>query len=51
MVEFDLFRCKGIGLPIGLEENAFSEAEVTVEAFYDAVKNAVFKMRHVVATT
>lgn len=51
MVEFDLFRCKGIGLPIGLEENAFSEAEVTVEAFYDAVKNAVFKMRHVVAST
>lgn len=51
MVEFDLFRCKGIGLPIGLEENAFSETEVTIEAFYDAVKNAVFKMRHVVAST
>lgn len=50
MVEFDLFRCKGIGLPIGLEENAFSEAEVTVEAFYDSVRNAVFKMRHVVAS-
>ena len=51
MVEFDMFRCKGIGLPVGLEENAFSEAEVTVEAFYDATKNAVFKMRHVVAST
>lgn len=47
MIEFDMFRCKGIGLPIGLTENAFSEAEVTVQAFYDSAKNAVFKMRNV----
>ena len=45
MVEFDLFRCKGIGLPVGFEENTFSEAEVTIQAFYDAALNAVFKMR------
>lgn len=50
MVEFDMYRCKAVGLPIGLNENAFSEAEVTAEAFYDSVKNAVFKMRHVIAS-
>jgi len=49
MFEFDLFRVKGIGLPIGLAENAFAEPEISAQAFYDAAKNAVFKMRQVKA--
>jgi len=47
MFEIELFRCKGSGLPIGFEENAWSEPEINVEAFYDAAKNAVFRMRTV----
>lgn len=52
MVEIDVFRCRGIGLPINFEENAFSEAEIKVEAFYDA-SNAtpgVFKIRDLIPT-
>lgn len=47
MLEIDVFRCKGVGLPIGLEENAFSEAEIKCEAFYDATQNGIMKIRHV----
>lgn len=47
MFELDLFRCKGVGLPLGLEENAFSEAEIKVEAFYDSAQNGVMKIRHI----
>jgi hypothetical protein len=47
MVELDVFRAKGIGLPIGFTEKAFSEAEVSVEAFYDSAKDGVFKLRHI----
>lgn len=50
MVEFDLFRCKAVGLPVGLEENAWSEAQVTAQAFYDSAKNGVYDMRWVDAT-
>lgn len=45
MFELDIFRAKGIGLPIGFAEKAFSEAEIKVEAFYDSVKNGIFKAR------
>lgn len=47
MLEIDVFRCKGVGLPIGLEENAFSEAEIKCEAFYDAAQNGIMKIRHI----
>lgn len=47
MFEVDALRCKGVGMPIGLEENAFSEAEIKAEAFYDSSANAVLKIRHV----
>lgn len=45
MVELDVYNIKAVGLPIGLQEKAFSEAEVTAQAFYDASKNGVFEMR------
>lgn len=47
MVELDIFRLKAVGLPMGFAEKAFSEAEITAQAFYDASKNGVFSMRHV----
>ncbi len=34
------------GLPIALEEQAFSQPEVKLAALYDSDKNCVFKMKH-----
>jgi len=47
MFEIDAYKCKGVGLPIGLEENAYSEAEIKAEAFYDSTQDGVFAIRHV----
>ena len=47
MWEIDALRCKGVGMPLGLEENKFSEAEIKAEAFYDSSQNAVLKLRHI----
>lgn len=47
MLEVEAYRCKGAGLPLGFEENAFSEAEIKVEAFYDSTANGVIEIRHV----
>lgn len=47
MMEIDAHRCKGVGLPLGFEENAFSEAEIKVECFYDSSLNRVLSVRHI----
>ncbi len=47
MVELDIFRLKAVGLPMGFQEKAFSEAEITAQAFYDSEQNGVFSLRHV----
>jgi hypothetical protein len=47
LFDVEAYRVKAIGLPIGLEEKAHSEAEVTAECFYDSTKNAVLRIRHV----
>lgn len=46
MMEIDAHRCKGVGLPLGFDENAFSEAEIKVECFYDSTLNKVLSLRH-----
>lgn len=51
MFEIDAHRCKGVGLPLGFEENKFSEAEVKVECFYDSTLNKVLTIRHVSPNT
>lgn len=51
MFEIDLKRVKAIGLPLGFDEKAFSESEVTAEAFYDSVLNKVMDIREVIPTT
>jgi hypothetical protein len=47
LFELDVYRCKGAGLPIGLKENAFSEAEVSARALYDSERNGVYKARYI----
>lgn len=47
MFEIDAHRCKGVGLPLGFEENAYSQAEIKVEAFYDSTLNRVLTVRHI----
>lgn len=47
MVEIDCYRCKAAGMPIGLEMNAYSEAEVTVKVFYDSARDGVFEFKNV----
>lgn len=47
MMEIDAHRCKGVGLPLGFDENKFSEAEVKVECFYDSTLNKVLSLRHI----
>lgn len=47
MFELDVYRCKAVGMPFGLEENAFSEGEIKGEAFYDADKNGIMKIRSI----
>ena len=47
MVELDIFRLKAVGMPLGFQEKAFSEGEITAQAFYDSEKNGVFDLRHI----
>lgn len=47
MFEIDALRCKGVGLPIGFEENAYSNAEIKAKLLYDSTADAVFKVRHI----
>lgn len=48
LFEVRAFKCVGNGLPIGLEENTFSQPELKAIAQYDSVEDAVFKIRHYV---
>lgn len=47
IIEIDCFRCKGAGMPLGFEPNAFSEAEVKVKVFYDSEKDGIFDFTHI----
>lgn len=47
MFEIDFVRCKGIGFPIALQEDAWAEAEIKIKAFYDATQDKVYDIRHV----
>lgn len=49
LVEVDCYRCKGSGMPLGFEQNAWSSADVKVKAFYDSEKDGVLAFRHVYA--
>lgn len=47
LFEFDCYRCKASGMPIGFEQNAWSESDVKVKCFYDSALDGVFKVRAV----
>jgi hypothetical protein len=47
LMELDCFRCKGAGMPLNFEQNAFAEAEVKVKVLYDADKDGVFEVRYI----
>jgi hypothetical protein len=47
MMELDVFRCKGIGLPLGFEEKKWSEAELKAKCFFDSARSGVFSIRHI----
>ena len=41
MVEIDVFRAKGAGLPLSFAEKAYSEAEIKLQSFYDSEKDGI----------
>lgn len=47
MFEIDAYRVKAAGLPHSLQEKKFAEAELKANAFYDAAKNGIAKIRWV----
>ena len=47
ITEFDCFKCKAAGLPVGMTRAQFSQGEVTVKMQYDPTENAVFEMTRV----
>ena len=46
LFEIDALNCVASGLPIALEEQAFSQPEIKMVCFYDSTADAVFKIRH-----
>lgn len=51
MFEIEAFNCIATGFPIPMDEMAFSTTEMKVTMVYDAVADAVFKIRHASPTT
>lgn len=47
MFEIDAHNCVGGGLPISLEENAFSQPELKMTCLYDSSLDRVFTIRHI----
>lgn len=45
MIEIEAYRCKGSGMPLGMQEKEFFSPEVSAQAFYDSTKNAVAQIR------
>lgn len=47
MFEVDAHKCSGIGLPISMEEFAFSQPELKFSVLYDSALDRVFTIRHI----
>jgi len=45
LVELECYRCKGSGMPLNFEENAWAEVDVKVSVLYDADLDKVFSVR------
>lgn len=46
VTEIDAYRCKAAGMPHNLVNNEFVSVEIAGKAFYDAVKDGVYSVRH-----
>lgn len=44
---FDVYRLKALGLPLGMEEKAYGDIEITSTMLYDSAKDGLFSMRRV----
>ncbi len=49
MLELDVFRCKGAGMPIPFEMGVWGGYEIKVKCLFDETLGGIFKMRHVEA--
>lgn len=49
--EVDAFRVKAAGLPLGFNENAWSEADIKGECFYDSSKDGVMDIRTLIESS
>ncbi|MGY5854059.1 MAG: hypothetical protein RTU92_10865 [Candidatus Thorarchaeota archaeon] len=47
MWTIDCFRVTALGFPLGLEEKAFAESEITANLSYDAAAGGIFRLRRV----
>lgn len=47
MFEIDAHNCVGGGLPMSLDENAFSQPELKMSCLYDSTLDRVFTIRHI----
>lgn len=46
MTSIDCFRVKAFGMPLGLEEKAFNEMEITGTLLYDSARNGAYKFEN-----
>jgi len=45
LVELDIFRCKGIGLPLSFKRKRWSDAGGDAKALYDSTQDGVYSLR------
>lgn len=50
MMELDMFRCKGAGMPMPFDAGQFAAYEIKVKCLYDETQDGIFNMRHVQPT-
>jgi len=47
MWTIDAFKVTALGFPLGMQEKAFSESEITAKLSYDAAEGGIFRLRRV----
>lgn len=50
MIELEVFRAKGAGMPMPFAPNAFNEADIKLGVFYDSVKDGVANINYIEET-
>ena len=51
MFDLDVFRCKGLGFPINMEESAHSELEIKFKVYQKSASDGVMSMRYIEPAT